>query len=106
MVRLHQGQQEWPIFYAITIPPPLRGEGVRPCRQSGRAAFRVRIPPRCSAAAINRLGIECLVTLEHKRHDAILAERHHTIKTRAPASVAGAGTPLLDLDPDRVLIAI
>src|SRR5262249_45225847 len=83
-------------------PNPLpRGE-----RESGRATFRVRVPPRCSAVAIDRLRIEGLVAFERKRHCAILAERHHAIEARAPAGVAGTGTVLLDLDPDRILIAI
>jgi hypothetical protein len=34
------------------------------------------------------------------------AERHGAIETRAPPGVAGAGSHLLDLDPDRVLVAV
>src|SRR3954447_12300873 len=60
----------------------------------------------CLAVAIDRLGIEGPLTFERERHGAILAQRHHAIETRAPAGVAGTGTLLLDLDPDRILIAI
>src|SRR5262249_12801409 len=33
-------------------------------------------------------------------------ERHRTIEAGAPAGVAGAGSCLLDLDPDRILVAV
>src|SRR5215470_14461505 len=62
--------------------------------------------PRFSAAAIHRLRIEGLVAVERQRHRTVLAERHHAIEARAPAGMAGAGALLLDLDPDRVLVAV
>ena len=43
---------------------------------------------------------------EFERHRAGLAERHRAVEARAPAGVAGAGPCLLDLDPDRVLVAV
>src|ERR1700730_5221368 len=62
-------------------------------------------PYQLILGAIRRLRIEHARVAEFERHRAGFAERHRAIKTRAAAGVAGAGD-LLDLDPDRVLVAV
>src|SRR5580693_4119800 len=61
--------------------------------------------PQSVFRPIRRLRIEHALIAEFERHRAGFAERHRAIKTRAAAGVAGAGD-LLDLDPDRVLVAV
>src|ERR1700731_4538504 len=56
-------------------------------------------------ATVGRFRIEHALVAEFEGHRAGFAERHRAIKARAAAGVAGAGD-LLDLDPDRILVAI
>src|SRR5262245_25646284 len=56
---------------------------------------------------VHRLRVERpLRVAEFKRDRAGLAERHRAIEAGAPAGMAGPRPHLLDLDPDRVLIAV
>src|SRR5580704_4741470 len=56
-------------------------------------------------ATVGRFRIEHALIAEFERRRTRLAERHRAIKARAAAGVAGAGD-LLDLDPNRVLVAV
>ena len=56
---------------------------------------------------VNLPRIERLFAVaEFKGDRSALAERYRAVKARTPAGVTGAGARLLDLQPERVLIAI
>ena len=79
-----------------TVPP---ARVVEPHIDRARASL--------SRLAVDRLRIERLVGVaEFERHRAGLPERHGAVEARAPPGVAGARARLLDLEPDRVLVAV
>src|SRR5262249_17715622 len=86
--------------------PPAQEAGVAPQGDGEMEVLADSINRHSLLVAIHRLRIERLLAVERQRHRAVLAERHHPIEARAPAGVAGAGAVLLDLDPDRVLVAV
>src|SRR5262245_51912332 len=55
---------------------------------------------------VDRLRIEGFVGIAKFKRDGTGPQRHRTVKAGATAGVAGARPALLDLDPDRVLIAV
>src|SRR5204863_3763755 len=74
----------------------------------GVASSAMQRPLSSARLAVDVLGVESLFgILEFElRRDAGLPQRHGPVETGAPPGVAGARALLLDLDPDRVLVAI
>src|SRR5262249_38497037 len=67
------------------------------------SAFGV-IPGR-SSGLIDRLGIEQPFCIDESELCAALTHGHRAVEARMPTGMAG-GAGLLDLDPDRVLVAV
>ena len=99
------------IVAAFAAQPGAGAVGIDGKCTTGRISCGRRL---CSRATNNDglflvdfLGIERLFRVaEFERHRAGLAERHRAVKARTPSGVTGARPLLVDLQPDRVLIAI
>src|SRR5260370_23734278 len=83
----------------------MTGTGARlPC-----ADAKSGIASRLRPAAIRFARIECFLgvaELEPEGGVRTLAERHRAIEARAPPGMASAGSGLLHLDPNRILVAV
>src|SRR5260370_7162088 len=83
----------------------MTGNGARLSCDDAKSGIASRLRP----AAIRFARIKCFLgvaELEPEGGVRAVAERHRAIEARAPPGMASAGSGLLHLDPDRILVAV
>src|SRR5260370_30091077 len=83
----------------------MTGNGARLSCDDAKSGIASRLRP----AAIRFARIECFLgvaELEPEGGVRAVAQRHRAIEARAPPGMASAGSGLLHLDPNRILVAV